>query len=443
MSLSQGAFYLWWLLVNAFLAFSEFQFLLHFPNLQKTLRHGGLCIVYIGANVILTLLALLLSPPVLLNELLHLGILFLLSVCCLKRTWGETVISAVMLFSLSTFTQGLSAVLMRWLCTRLTEPWLGNILQVSLSVLLSLLFFLSLLILSRRTGFTARQAVSPYLYVLLLPCAFVVWVVRFGFGLDSRALAEVRPPFGQAPLLWALLVMTGAVITFVLILAGFEKILALTRQETERALLDAQHKELEIYLAKAQKREEQYRSFQHDINNHFAVLSGLLREENYDAAERYCSQLHTASSSLMRRISTGTPALDVLLGEKISYARQAGIAVSCHASLPSSLPVSSMDVCIILANALDNAIKACLHERQTAPDITIAVQPRHQFLLLEVTNSISLAEPVSYGTGLTNIRRTVDKYQGSMELEQADGRFRLSALLCLTAGDTPPNTKQK
>lgn len=108
-------------------------------------------------------------------------------------------------------------------------------------------------------------------------------------------------------------------------------------------------------------------------------------------------------SSLVRHIATGTPALDVLLGEKISYARQ---------------------------------------NNKTKPDITITVKPCHQFLLVEVTNSAALAVDISYGTGLTNIRRTVDKYQGSIELEQTGGRFRLSVLLCLAAGDTRPNTKQ-
>lgn len=229
--------------------------------------------------------------------------------------------------------------------------------------------------------------------------------------------------------------LLGAVMAFVMILIGFDKVITLAQQETESALLNAQHKEQEIYLAEAQKREEQYRSFQHDIDNHLAVLSGLLQEEKYDEAKQYFLQLHESSSALGCHITTGTPALDVLLGEKISYARQNHITVSCHASLPPGVSVGVMDVCIIIANALDNAIKACIQDYQNKPDITITVQPRHQFLLLEVTNSISSEETISYGTGLSNISRTVDKYQGSMELEQTDGRFRLSVLLCLGGGD--------
>lgn len=435
MGMLQSVFYLWWLLVNAFISFAEFQFLLRFSVSQKQQRDSSLCIVYVGANCVLTLLVLLFPLPVLFNELLHIGIIFILAICFLKHTWSETVISVVILFSLSTFTEGVSAILMRWLRTRLTEPWLGSVLQMTLTVILAFLFFLSLYFISKRYGFTARQAVSPYLYVLLLPCAFVVWVVRFGFGLNSTTLSETYAPFGNVPLFMALLLILGAVITFAMILIGFGKIITLTQQETEGALLKAQHKEQEIYLAEALKREEQYRSFQHDIDNHFAVLSGLLQEEKYDEAKQYFLQLHMTSSSLVRHIATGMPALDVLLGEKISYARQNHITVSCHASLPSRLSASVMDVCIILANALDNAIKACLQKNQEKSDITITVKPHRQFLVIEVTNSIPSTVTLSYGTGLTNISRTADKYQGSMEIEQTGGRFRLSVLLCL-GGDT-------
>lgn len=435
MNILQSTFYLWWLSVNAFISFAEFQFLLRFPIIQKRQWSSWLCVAYMGANGVLTLLVLLFPLPVLLNELLHIAIVSILAICFFRCTWAETMISIVIIFSLSSFTEGISAVLMRWLCTRLTEPWLGSLLQVILTVMLAFLFFLALFLISKRYGFTARQAVSPYLYVLLLPCAFVVWVVRFGFGLNSTKLSDVSPPFGHVPLLMALLLILGAVMAFVMILIGFDKVITLAQQETESALLNAQHKEQEIYLAEAQKREEQYRSFQHDIDNHLAVLSGLLQEEKYDEAKQYFLQLHESSSALGCHITTGTPALDVLLGEKISYARQNHITVSCHASLPPGVSVGVMDVCIIIANALDNAIKACIQDYQNKPDITITVQPRHQFLLLEVTNSISSEETISYGTGLSNISRTVDKYQGSMELEQTDGRFRLSVLLCLGGGD--------
>lgn len=440
MSLSQGTFYLWWLLVNAFLYFAEFQFLLRFPAVSKQKWGNGLCVGYIGVNCALTLLALTVLLPVLLRELLHIAVLFLFVICFLKCKWAEAVVSAVILFSLSTFTEGLSAILMRWLRTRLMEPWLGNMLQVLLSVALSILLFMSLLLILKRYGFTARQAVSPYLYVLLLPCAFVIWVIRFGFGLDSMALSDARPPFVDVPLIWALLVIVGAAVAFAMVLNGFDKIITLTQRETDNALLNAQRKEQEIYLAEAQKREEQYRSFQHDIDNHLIILSGLLQDERYGEAKQYFTQLHTVSSALLLRIATGNPVLDVLLGEKISYAKQNHIAVSCHACLPPNLPVNNMDLCIILANALDNAIHACLQDGSTEPDISITVKPRHHFLLLEVTNTIFSAAAISYGTGLTNIHHTVDKYQGTMEIEQAGGRFRLSVLLCLTPIDTLPNT---
>lgn len=117
----------------------------------------------------------------------------------------------------------------------------------------------------------------------------------------------------------------------------FERIMALSQQETEKALLDNQLREQKIYLAEAQKRDEQLSSFQHDIDNHLSVLSGLLKGRKYSEAEGYFQKLQNASTSLRRSIGTGNPVLDVLLREKIGYAEQNKIEVACHASLPPNL----------------------------------------------------------------------------------------------------------
>lgn len=76
MGISQGVFCLWWLLVNAFISFAEFQFLLRFPFRQKWQWDGGLCIAYMSVNCVLTMLVLFFPLPVLLTELLHIAILF-------------------------------------------------------------------------------------------------------------------------------------------------------------------------------------------------------------------------------------------------------------------------------------------------------------------------------------------------------------------------------
>ena len=260
--------------------------------------------------------------------------------------------------------------------------------------------------------------------------------------MDNTNLTNAEFPFSGLPLAWALLAISGAAVTFFIVLKVFENIMTLSQQKTEKALLDNQLRVQKMYLAEAQKRDEQLSSFQHDIDNHLSVLFGLLKEKKYSDAEQYFQKLQIASTALRRNIHTGNAVLDVLLREKIGYAEQNQIAVSCHASLPPNLPVDDMDLCIIVSNTLDNAIQACAKTRECEPKIDITIKVRRQFLLIEITNTAPPMVTTTLGIGLKNVVRSVEKYQGTMEIGNDAGRYRISVLLCL-ATSISPDTQEK
>lgn len=200
-------------------------------------------------------------------------------------------------------------------------------------------------------------------------------------------------------------------------------------------------------LCEAKKKNEQYRAFQHDIDNHFLVLSGLVQEKRYAEAEKYSRNLNRPSDRQVVRVDTGNPAADILLKEKIGFAEANGIRVRCDAHFSREFFIEDADLCTLLANAMDNAIRACLKEEADHPEITVTAGMKRHFLLISVVNTQRISghpgketsdaggrSPLreeEYGTGLKNIKRTVKKYEGAMETERSRGYFSLSMLLCL------------
>ena len=89
------------------------------------------------------------------------------------------------------------------------------------------------------------------------------------------------------------------------------------------------------------------------------VLEKLLGDGREEEARSYLSQLKEVEESLSWEVSTGNAAADALLGSKLALARQEGIRVVCDLKLPVKSGIKDMDWCMILANAMDNAIKAC------------------------------------------------------------------------------------
>lgn len=426
--MQDGLFYLWWTLVNGFLYFAEFSFLLRMTHKQD--QSKGLCFLYVGLNCLLTVLVLYVQLSSLLRGLLHMGLLFVFAVVFLKCKPLRLVAPMSVIFALFTFMDGISSVLMRLLVTVVPTPQLGYMTHAVLTVVLALAFYAALRSIAARYQAMAQKEMASYLYLLLLPCAFVVWVTRFALGLDQTAGETSNSLFAGDAFVWGFVCIVGACATFFVILQLFSKIVQLSNQETERALLRDQLREQQRYLAEAKQRHAQARAFSHDINNHMSVLSGLLRAQDYAGAVAYFEKLNVASGALLSQIATGHAVLDILLSEKVRYAAQHQIDIAHAVYLPAHLLIDDLDLCVVFANLLDNAIKACLQLCPEKRNIQLTARVRHQFLWLDICNPKPDSAPIVWGTGLRNTKQIVEKYQGSMEIAAPKDLFRVSLLLC-------------
>lgn len=181
------------------------------------------------------------------------------------------------------------------------------------------------------------------------------------------------------------------------------------------------------YVAEAQARYEKTRSFRHDLQNHLSVLDGLLSAGRTEEARRYLGKLKAASEALAPPCRTGDAAVDALLGEKLALAEARGIPADVSLRLPEEGALDSLDLCVIFANALDNALQAI--RGGTEPFLRVRGERQGDFYRLEFENSCAPGPPPKPGTGLRNIRAAAEKYGGAAAYEKDGGRFRLDVLL--------------
>lgn len=183
-----------------------------------------------------------------------------------------------------------------------------------------------------------------------------------------------------------------------------------------------------IYVAEAQTRYEQTKAFRHDVKNHLSVLNGFLTNGKPEEARSYLQSMQAASSSLSFPCHTGNAVADILLNEKLSLAKANGIAADVSLILPESCAIDDFDLCVILSNALDNAVNAC---RTLDGDTKIQISGEKQgdFYMLEFKNTCPEGSLPPAGTGLSNIRTIAEKYHGAMLTEKTDREFSLNVLL--------------
>lgn len=186
------------------------------------------------------------------------------------------------------------------------------------------------------------------------------------------------------------------------------------------------------YLAEAAAREEKTRALRHDWQNHLVVLDGLLAAGRAGEGRAYLQKLHTRAAALAPPCHTGSPVADVLLSQKLGLAAAKGIQTEVSLTLPPACGLDELDLCAILANALDNAIEAC-QNAQEQKFLHVFGERQGNFLRIVFENTCPPGPPAPAGTGLGNIRAAAQKYRGSVCIEQAAGLFRLDLLLNISA----------
>lgn len=210
--------------------------------------------------------------------------------------------------------------------------------------------------------------------------------------------------------------------------------------------------ELEAMEGLLNRQYEQYRQFDrnnrtlhriyHDLKHQLAFIRA---EENAEKRDSSLSELVHAIDVYESEVNTGSSVLDTLLTSKNILCKESGISMSCFADARDLEFLDVMDVCAIFGNAIDNAIEC--EQKIEAPEkrlIKVNVHTQNRFLLIRVENycedqvAFDSGLPVTtkpdvqlHGYGIRSIKRSVEKYGGHLNLEQADAWFRMTALIPL------------
>ena len=250
----------------------------------------------------------------------------------------------------------------------------------------------------------------------------------------ATAIPVGSPMPGTAGLLRIILVMILMPLTY----------LTIFRSLWRQMLLYAGKRQIELqrrdYSMICQKMELS-RIYRHDMHHHLIVLEGLLLQDNSSGALRYIQELSGKLLSLTQTIWSANTAVNAVLTAYLTQAEEAGCRVNADVRIPADLPYGEMDLCIILANTLENAINAC-REIETEKQITVKLElTQNHRLTLSVENTCPA--PVEFGVnglpitplreghglGLRSVQTVTDKYGGLLQCGWKEQRFHIQVIL--------------
>ncbi len=165
----------------------------------------------------------------------------------------------------------------------------------------------------------------------------------------------------------------------------------------------------------------------HDIRNHLNMLEQSVKTDNTD----YFEDVHGMLNSLGLKFYSDNRMLNMILNDKLKKLEPG--QAECNMGGVSLDFLTDMDVTTIFANLLDNAIEAGENKKNFW--IKIRGEQIQDFTIVRIWNPSSEMYAPGHsgkqgheGIGLENVRHTVEKYHGALNIETKDGIFSVTAV---------------
>ncbi|MGL5693620.1 MAG: ATP-binding protein, partial [Peptostreptococcaceae bacterium] len=157
----------------------------------------------------------------------------------------------------------------------------------------------------------------------------------------------------------------------------------------------------------------------------------------------YIDNLEFQISDFENIKNTGNKTLDIILGEKKYICRKYNIEFEDNINISKLGFMKENDICAIFANALDNAIEACINiDNKSEKSIEVKATYINEFAVIKFTNTkvndikhnkkgiqTSKRNKKMHGIGLSSIRYIVETYNGEMVVNYSDNEFTLKIMI--------------
>ena len=228
----------------------------------------------------------------------------------------------------------------------------------------------------------------------------------------------------------------------------FQDMICWNREKSSRIILEKQVSSLQEHMGEMERVYSGIRGMRHDMKNTISLIMQLAvgKEEELKA---YLEELNETMDRLEFRFKTGNTVVDTLLNMK--YHEIASTVPDLRMDVeglqfPEKLFIQSYDIGIVIGNALDNAIEACLKVKEPDAEAFIRISSfqKRELFFLKVENSFDgkvvrkpqnefsvtdKADRENHRIGLANIKSTTEKYQGTMDFRVKDRVFILSVMM--------------
>lgn len=337
--------------------------------------------------------------------------------------------------TISVLTAYLCCQLRRWLALLLTALMSGGAevqtaaeLALTLPLLLGLLYFVA----------PAVRTIAGYKPAMQVRFGLIP-AVGYLFDYLTRIYTDLLAQGTPAAVEFMPFVCCVAYLAFVLRSSAENETRLRLEQTQENLHLQVTQATREI--ASLRESERRASTYRHDLRHHMQYLAGCIENGRTEQAQAYIREVCAEIESQKVRVFCENETVNLILSAFAGRAGESGVPLRVRAEVPHFIPVAETDLCVLLSNALENALHACQRLRQTGEpcDIELVVYEKSGKFFLQVTNTcppgvtfekgLPVTREPGHGIGVRSICSIAERYNGMYSFSEKDGRFVLRVSL--------------
>lgn len=230
---------------------------------------------------------------------------------------------------------------------------------------------------------------------------------------------------------YILLIGSALLVIICMIFIISKYISVIQAQKASQIQIDSQLAQYEELL----NNNREIKRFRHDYKNNMYALSSLINDGKVDDAKAFIAEMNMSIENAEIAFATGNYLADAIISHKALVAKQNDIEINFDGTIPAS-GITNNDLCIVLSNALDNAIEGSV--KCSPCSINIKSFESRDGFIIEIKNPVnkqinikdnkitsSKRSKKNHGFGIENIKTVAERNNGFVRLECQNNIFKI------------------
>ncbi len=313
--------------------------------------------------------------------------------------------------------------------------WHISVIMMILHIVITLPFALTIT-LSLKIMVDRSAVGKKWNYFWLIPATFYfIWVYQL-YGTRFNMTFVVRDPKNMV---FLLIINAGAFLIYYIVIWLDNQMAANLELERKNHFQDIEQLE---YRA-LHERMEETRRVRHDLRHHIVAMTDYLKNQEYEQLKEYLDRFEKSIPETPPFLFCQNRAVNRLLFFFATQAKEHEIDFQVKTTISDDLDIPVEDISVLLGNLLENALDACVEQKEGEKKIMISGKGDKNSLFFTIDNTYDnkikrnhtgqFLSTKSHGSGIgiVSAKHIVMRYNGVFAAEAKDGMFFVSFMLNL------------